>query len=89
MHDAGKRYESRRREHGHTCKLVVLTGCAETLRAESAVNHAQTPISHCCRCSQHRRHPQHVCTPFDSNTFHLGKIWNERERVVKLGFWAG
>ena len=30
-----------------------------------------------------------MCTPFDSNTFHLGKIWNERERVVKLGFWAG
>ena len=46
-------------------------------------------FSHCCRCSQHIRHPQHVCTPFDSNTFHLGKIWNERERVVKLGFWAG
>ena len=89
MHDAGKRNEtaaSRAREH---VKARVLTGCAETLRAESAVNHAQTPISHCCRCSQHRRHPQHVCTPFDSNTFHLGKIWNERERVVKLGFWAG
>ena len=25
-------------------------------------------------------------TPFDSNSFHVSKTWNERERVVKLGF---
>jgi hypothetical protein len=27
-----------------------------------------------------------VRTPFDSNSFHVSKTWNERERVVKLGF---
>ena len=41
---AGKRNESAASRARAHVKARVLTCCAETLRAESAVNHAQTPI---------------------------------------------